>query len=50
MADKLKKNKKKLSVTLQNDKVKSVISNSLDALKMMLFRIKIIEEQAAALI
>jgi two-component system, NtrC family, sensor histidine kinase KinB len=50
MADKLKENKQKLSVTLQNDKSKNDISGDLEELKMMLFRIKITEEQAAALI
>jgi two-component system, NtrC family, sensor histidine kinase KinB len=50
MADKLKENKHKLSVTLQNDKVNSDSSGDLEELKMMLFKIKITEEQAAALI
>jgi NtrC-family two-component system sensor histidine kinase KinB len=50
MADKLKENKQKLSVTLQNDKVRNDSSGDLEELKMMLFKIKITEEQAAALI
>jgi len=50
MADKLKENKQKLSVTLQNDNVKNDSSGDLEELKMMLFKIKITEEQAAALI
>jgi two-component system, NtrC family, sensor histidine kinase KinB len=50
MADKLKENKQKLSVTLQNDRLKNDSSSDLEELKMMLFKIKITEEQAAALI
>jgi two-component system, NtrC family, sensor histidine kinase KinB len=50
MADKLKENKQKLSVTLLDDKVRNVRSEDLDELKTMLFKIKIIEEQTAALI
>jgi methyl-accepting chemotaxis protein len=50
MADKLKGNKQKMSVTLQNEKVKDISSDDVDELKKMLFRMKIAEEQAAALI
>lgn len=50
MADKLKENKQKMSVTLQNNKARNVSSNDLEELKKMLFKIKITEEQAAALI
>jgi len=50
MADKLKKNKQKMSVTLQNDTWKGINPNDIEELKKMLFRIKTMEEQAAALI
>jgi hypothetical protein len=50
MAAKLKMNKQKLSVNLQDDKVKGITSNDIDELKKMLFRIKSMEEQATALI
>jgi hypothetical protein len=50
MADKLKENKQKLSVTLLDDKLRTISSDDLDDLKTMLFRIKITEEQTAALI
>ena len=50
MADKLKKNKQKMSVTLQNDTWKGINPNDVEELKKMLFRIKTMEEQAAALI
>jgi NtrC-family two-component system sensor histidine kinase KinB len=50
MAGKLKENKQKMSVTLQNEKVKDISSDDIDELKKMLFRMKIAEEQAAALI
>lgn len=50
MADKLKKNEKKMSVTLQDEKGGNVRSDDLEELKKMLFKIKITEEQAAALI
>jgi NtrC-family two-component system sensor histidine kinase KinB len=50
MADKLKENKQKLSVTLQDDKLRTISSDDLDELKTMLFRIRITEEQTAALI
>lgn len=50
MADKLKKNKQKISVTLQDESEKSISSADADELKKMLFRLKVMEEQAAALI
>jgi ribosomal protein L29 len=50
MADNLKKNKQKMSVTLQNETWKSINPNDIEELKKMLFRIKTMEEQAAALI
>ena len=50
MADKLKKNKQKLSVNLQDDQIKAITSNDVEELKKMLFRIKSMEEQASALI
>jgi NtrC-family two-component system sensor histidine kinase KinB len=50
MAEKLKKNKQKLSVNLVDDQIKDLTYNDVDELKKMLFRIKTIEEQAAALI
>jgi NtrC-family two-component system sensor histidine kinase KinB len=50
MADKLKNNKEKMSVTLQKDLGENVNPNDLEELKKMLLRIKSMEEQAAALI
>jgi two-component system, NtrC family, sensor histidine kinase KinB len=50
MADKLKENKQKLSVTLLDDKLRTISSDDLEELKTMLFKIKITEEQTAALI
>jgi NtrC-family two-component system sensor histidine kinase KinB len=50
MADKLKENKQKMSVTLPKDKLNLSSSDYLDELKKMLSRIKIIEEEAAILI
>jgi hypothetical protein len=50
MAEKLKKNKQKMSVTLADDNAKALTYNDIDELKKMLFRIKTMEEQAAALI
>lgn len=50
MADKLKEKKDEMSVSLFNDKLKNGSSDDLDELKKMLFRIKVTEEQAAALI
>jgi two-component system, NtrC family, sensor histidine kinase KinB len=50
MADKLKIDKQKMSVTLQEDYRKDIRSNDVDELQKMLFRIKVMEEQAAALL
>jgi two-component system, NtrC family, sensor histidine kinase KinB len=50
MAEKLKKNKQKLSVNLPDDQIRDITNNDIDELKKMLFRIKTMEEQAAALI
>ena len=50
MADSLKQNKQKMSVTLQNETWKGINPNDVEELKKMLFRIKSMEEQAAALI
>jgi two-component system, NtrC family, sensor histidine kinase KinB len=50
MVDKLNMNKKKLSVTLQEDKEKEVNPDDIRELKSMLFRIKTMEEQASSLI
>ena len=50
MADKLKENKQKMSVTLKNGSWKGINPNDVEELKKMLFRIKTMEEQAAALI
>jgi methyl-accepting chemotaxis protein len=50
MADKLKENKQKISVTLQKESWKGINPNDVEELKKMLFRIKTMEEQAAALI
>ena len=50
MADNLKKNKKKMSVTLQEESLKGINPNDIEDLKKMLFRLKTMEEQAAALI
>ena len=50
MAEKLKKNKQKMSVTLHEESGKGISSEDIEELKKMLFRIKNIEEQAAALI
>jgi len=50
MAEKLKKNKQKMSVTLQEESGKDINPNDLEELKKMLFRLKSMEEQAAALI
>jgi HAMP domain. len=50
MADKLKENKQKMSVTLQKESWKAINPNDVEELKKMLFRIKTMEEQAAALI
>jgi NtrC-family two-component system sensor histidine kinase KinB len=50
MAEKLKSYKKKMSVTLQEDKGKDLISNDIQELKNALFRIKELEENAVELI
>jgi methyl-accepting chemotaxis protein len=50
MAEKLKKNKQKMSVTLLDDNTKNLTVNDVEELKKMLFRIKTLEEQAAAMI
>jgi hypothetical protein len=50
MADKLKKNNLKMSATLQEGPGKGINPDEVEELKKMLFRIKSLEEQAAALI
>ena len=50
MADKLKKNKQKMAVSLQDEALKGINPNDIEELKKMLFRLKMMEEQAAALI
>jgi methyl-accepting chemotaxis protein len=50
MAEKLKENKEKMSVTLQDNNFKGVSAGDVDELQKMLFRIKVMEEQAAALL
>jgi methyl-accepting chemotaxis protein len=50
MAEKLKKNKQKMSVTLLDDNTRNLTVNDVEELKKMLFRIKTLEEQAAAMI
>ena len=50
MADKLKKNNQKMAVTLQNEAMKGINANDIEELKKMLFRLKMMEEQAAALL
>ena len=50
MADKLKTNKQKMSVTLQEDSGKDINSDDVQELKKMLFQMKSLEEHAAALI
>jgi len=50
MADKLKKNNLKMSATLQEGPGKGINPDEVEELKKMLFRIKSMEEQAAALI
>jgi two-component system, NtrC family, sensor histidine kinase KinB len=50
MAEKLNENKLKMSVPLQKGSGKEIYSNDIEELKKMLFRIKSLEEQAAALI
>ncbi len=50
MADKLKENKRKMSVTLEKEIPADIRSENSDELKRMLSRLKILEEEAAALI
>jgi two-component system, NtrC family, sensor histidine kinase KinB len=50
MAEKIKKNKPNLSVTLQEDHTKEISSNDLEELKNTLYRIKSMEGQVNALI
>jgi two-component system, NtrC family, sensor histidine kinase KinB len=50
MAEKLKKNEQKMSVTLVDQTGKDLIKKDLEELEQMLFRIKTFEEQAAELI
>jgi methyl-accepting chemotaxis protein len=50
MAQKLKENNQKLSVTLLDKKGKDLVAKDLEELEKMLFQIKMTEEQAAALI
>jgi len=50
MAEKLKKNEQKISVTLGDKTARSYDSSDLDELKKMLFRLKTAEEHANALI
>jgi two-component system, NtrC family, sensor histidine kinase KinB len=50
MADQLKKNKQKITVTLQDEAIKGVNPNDIEELQKMLFRLKMLEEQASALI
>jgi hypothetical protein len=50
MAQRLKDNKQKMSVTLHGDMIKGISSNEVEELQKMLFRLKVMEEQAAELI
>ncbi len=50
MAEKLRKSRPEVSVPSHNVLDKSITTNDIDELKKMLFRIKIMEEEAAALI
>lgn len=50
MAESLKNNKQKLSVTLHDDSARDITKNDVDELQRMLFNIKVIEEKAAALL
>jgi methyl-accepting chemotaxis protein len=50
MADKLKNSKQKMSVTLQEESLKGLNPNDIEELEKMLFRMKIMEEQTAALL
>lgn len=50
MAEKLKKNKQKMSLTLQEESGKDLNPNDIEELKKMMFRLKSMEEQATTLI
>lgn len=50
MAEKLNANKQKMSVTLHEDLRKDISSNDIEELKKMLFQIKVLEENAAAIL
>jgi methyl-accepting chemotaxis protein len=50
MANKLKQNKQKMSVTLQEDKLNDISSENLEELKRVLSKIKSMEEEAAIMI
>jgi nitrogen fixation/metabolism regulation signal transduction histidine kinase len=50
MADKLKKDKQKMSVTLQQESLNGFNPSDIEELEKMLFRIKVMEEQAASLL
>jgi hypothetical protein len=50
MAENLKKNKEKMSVTLRDDLIKDINSNELEDFKKMLFYIKYIEEHISAIV
>jgi hypothetical protein len=50
MADKLKINKQKMSVNLHDSNLKDLKTDELDELKKVLFKMKMLEEQAASLI
>jgi NtrC-family two-component system sensor histidine kinase KinB len=50
MAEKLKENRQKMSVPLQEDLARVINPNDVEELKQILFRIKIMEGQATALI
>lgn len=50
MAEKLNKNKQKMSVTLHDDLGKDKSSEDIEELKKMLFQIKVMEGQAAAIL
>jgi two-component system, NtrC family, sensor histidine kinase KinB len=50
MAEKLNNNKKEMSVTLQKDSGKDLSSKDVEELKKMVFQMKIMQEQASALL
>jgi two-component system, NtrC family, sensor histidine kinase KinB len=50
MADKLKNNKQKMSVTLQEDAGRKISSSYLEEIKMLILRLKNMEEQAVSLL